>query len=697
MPTNDNALPTSIPFGSGGITSANASALQQPAAQKTTLVQADAKQSPKAQAPKPVTQNASTLPTDVGKASSGDPFQDRLQNDYDRLDRARDLTDKHMMALSTAMQRQQLVTVNRAQMLRKALPVLAAFTLIAGALGGEDAALAALGGSLAGLKQGEDQRYQEAYKAYSDKMKALQEGVKSAQEEMKEILTQQGGDLREMSAHADRVAARVNAYQVAKMRADSTASNARLSAESRLQAANIGATTRLRAAQIGADSRVQEAAARAGAGSNLAAYAEAWPKIQDALGKTKAVHDSLDLMNAPIDNSQLSDVARVAFPDKPKDLTDSQWSTVVAMGSRHIAQLANANLAAKGASLDSLKKSPDAFKAEVARIVNIERARGTLKNPEALRADMEASRDADLKTINDSLATPGGTSSPALTADSLATFKASDFRAMTPEQTSAFAAQHSGFTPAGFAYFAAENAAQGRTPYIRKDMMSEVVESANYNAASLLAKGLDPSQGAQGTAQFKARAKALEGALKQGTGIETAVGSFQQVAPLAIASAQRLGLGKMRSLNAARNWMNTATSDPETLQLKQYVNDLASDYATIVDRAPIGNATHEVAQKEAADRIAADMSPAGMKAVTDAVIKAAHASARADAQTQARLGAGMSSPGSSAAPLGATGGEPTQYRAPNGQTYSAEDIAAQAAKTGVTPAEYAQHYGLTGE
>lgn len=87
-----------------------------------------------------------------------------------------------------AMQRQRMVTVNRAQILKKALPVLGIFALLVGATSGSENALAALGGGLAGLQQGMEKQFQDAWAQYKQKYQQMDAHAKEVSSQLKEII-----------------------------------------------------------------------------------------------------------------------------------------------------------------------------------------------------------------------------------------------------------------------------------------------------------------------------------------------------------------------------------------------------------------------------------------------------------------------------------------------------------------------------
>jgi len=95
--------------------------------------------------------------------------------------------DEQMHGLNLMQQRQRLITINRAQVLRKTLPIIGIFALIGGALDGVTGAMSALGGGLAGLSQGMKERYQQAWSQYNTQVKTMFDQVKDKQAQLKAI------------------------------------------------------------------------------------------------------------------------------------------------------------------------------------------------------------------------------------------------------------------------------------------------------------------------------------------------------------------------------------------------------------------------------------------------------------------------------------------------------------------------------
>lgn len=100
--------------------------------------------------------------------------------------------DQQMNAITQAMQRQRLVTINRAKIIKKTLPIVGLFALMAGGVDGISGAMSALAGGLAGLSQGLDKKYQEAWKDYDARVKNLVNQAKITHQEMTDILKDKG-------------------------------------------------------------------------------------------------------------------------------------------------------------------------------------------------------------------------------------------------------------------------------------------------------------------------------------------------------------------------------------------------------------------------------------------------------------------------------------------------------------------------
>ena len=110
------------------------------------------------------------------------------------------LYDQQMHGLNLMQQRQRLITINRAQVLRKTLPIIGMFALIGGALDGVTGAMSALGGGLAGLSQGMKERYQQAWNQYNAQVKTMFDQVKDTQAQLKGIINDNSKTLEEKLA-----------------------------------------------------------------------------------------------------------------------------------------------------------------------------------------------------------------------------------------------------------------------------------------------------------------------------------------------------------------------------------------------------------------------------------------------------------------------------------------------------------------
>lgn len=105
-----------------------------------------------------------------------------------------------MQRVNMLQQRQRLITMHRAQALRKALPIIGIFALIGGALDGVTGAMTALGGGLAGLSQGMNKKYQEAWSEYDGQVKTMLDQAKDTQSMLKSIIADDSKPLTEKLA-----------------------------------------------------------------------------------------------------------------------------------------------------------------------------------------------------------------------------------------------------------------------------------------------------------------------------------------------------------------------------------------------------------------------------------------------------------------------------------------------------------------
>lgn len=124
------------------------------------------------------------------KQAEGEAEQKRMEAMY----------DEQMHGLNLMQQRQRLITINRAQVLRKTLPIIGIFALIGGALDGVTGAMSALGGGLAGLSQGMKERYQQAWSQYNSQVKTMFDQVKDTQAQLKAIINDNSKTLDEKLA-----------------------------------------------------------------------------------------------------------------------------------------------------------------------------------------------------------------------------------------------------------------------------------------------------------------------------------------------------------------------------------------------------------------------------------------------------------------------------------------------------------------
>jgi hypothetical protein len=185
-----------------------------------------------------MSQVASALP-------KGDPGQALAQAEVaqgTQLDQRMGEDDAELAHLDQAqqanwqmMQRQRLVTVNQAQILRKVLPVIGIFTLIAGKAGGMDSALAALGGGMAGLTKGLDQKMQDAWKQYTASYNQMMARVKETQAQIKAVIDDRDKTQAQKTDLYKALGSQVASYRLALSKAQSDAS--------RMQAAQLRAST----------------------------------------------------------------------------------------------------------------------------------------------------------------------------------------------------------------------------------------------------------------------------------------------------------------------------------------------------------------------------------------------------------------------------------------------------------------------
>jgi hypothetical protein len=151
----------------------------------------------------------------------------QLQQHMDQDDADLSHLDKAQEATWQTMQRQRLVTVNQAQILRKVLPVVGLFTLIAGKAAGMNGALAALGGGMAGLTKGLDQKMQDAWQQYTASYNQMMANVKETQAQIKSVIDDRDKTQAQKTDLYKALGTQLAAYQLALSRAqrDRTSTN----------------------------------------------------------------------------------------------------------------------------------------------------------------------------------------------------------------------------------------------------------------------------------------------------------------------------------------------------------------------------------------------------------------------------------------------------------------------------------------
>lgn len=185
-----------------------------------------------------MSQLASSLPkNDPGRALADQEAAQgaRLQQHMDEDDAELSHLDAAQQDTWRMMQRQRLVTVNKAQVLRKVLPVIGLFTLIAGKAAGMDGALAALGGGLAGLTKGLDQGMQDAWKQYTVSYNQMMARVKETQAQIKAVIDDRDKTQAQKTDLYKALGSQVASYRLALSRAASD--------QSRMAAAQLRAST----------------------------------------------------------------------------------------------------------------------------------------------------------------------------------------------------------------------------------------------------------------------------------------------------------------------------------------------------------------------------------------------------------------------------------------------------------------------
>ena len=185
-----------------------------------------------------MSQLAGSLPkNDPGRAlADQEVAQDaQLQQHMDEDDAQLSHLDAAQQDTWRMMQRQRLVTVNKAQVLRKVLPVIGLFTLIAGKAAGMDGALAALGGGMAGLTKGLDQGMQDAWKQYTASYNQMMARVKETQAQIKAVIDDRDKTQAQKTDLYKALGSQVASYRLALSRAASD--------QSRMAAAQLRAST----------------------------------------------------------------------------------------------------------------------------------------------------------------------------------------------------------------------------------------------------------------------------------------------------------------------------------------------------------------------------------------------------------------------------------------------------------------------
>lgn len=165
------------------------------------------------------------------EAAEGTRLQQHLDTDEAQLSHL----DAAQQATWQMMQRQRLIAVNKAQVLRKVLPVIGLFTLIAGKAGGMTSALAALGGGLAGLTKGMDQNMQDAWQQYTASYNQMMAQVKETQAQIKAVIEDREKTQAQKTDLYKALGAQVASYRLALSRAQSD--------QTRMQEAQLRSST----------------------------------------------------------------------------------------------------------------------------------------------------------------------------------------------------------------------------------------------------------------------------------------------------------------------------------------------------------------------------------------------------------------------------------------------------------------------
>lgn len=144
---------------------------------------------------------AAAFQQDQQRQATLDAGVEKIQGELDQ----RDQQDQQLLAgysqqmaqITQAASRNQMISINRAQELRKFLPVLGIFTLIAGKVDGMDGALAAMAGGLAGLRQGNEEAFQRSWAQVQLKSKQLADRAKEVHENVNAILADRSKSIPE--------------------------------------------------------------------------------------------------------------------------------------------------------------------------------------------------------------------------------------------------------------------------------------------------------------------------------------------------------------------------------------------------------------------------------------------------------------------------------------------------------------------
>lgn len=124
----------------------------------------------------------------AASAKVGTALDAASSRDTDQLATDQRYFDRDYAQMNAAMQRQRLLAVNRAQTMRKLIPIISIVSLAVGALAdGMPGAISALGGGLAGLSQGADKQYQEGWKQFQDQYNSMSKGAHDLFDEMQRI------------------------------------------------------------------------------------------------------------------------------------------------------------------------------------------------------------------------------------------------------------------------------------------------------------------------------------------------------------------------------------------------------------------------------------------------------------------------------------------------------------------------------